>query len=106
VETELFRSGFTTAFPSALDEEAIRDSVRARYALNRIADPEEIAAAISPLKNRTAYCASKAGLQMASKALAIEAAPFNIRVIVWQSGHESSYVTGVALAVDGGRRFH
>jgi hypothetical protein len=43
---------------------------------------------------------------MASKALAIEAAPFNIRVIVWQSGHESSYVTGVALAVDGGRSFH
>jgi hypothetical protein len=54
VETELLRSGFTTAFPSALDEEAIRDSVRARYTLNRIADPEEIAAAISPLKNRTA----------------------------------------------------
>jgi NAD(P)-dependent dehydrogenase (short-subunit alcohol dehydrogenase family) len=71
VETELFRSGFAAAFPSAQDEEAIRDSVRARYALNRIADPDEIAAAI-----------------------------------VWLSGRESSYVTGVALAVDGGRSFH
>jgi NAD(P)-dependent dehydrogenase (short-subunit alcohol dehydrogenase family) len=71
VETELFRSGFAAAFPSAPDEEAIRDSVRARYALNRIAEPDEIAAAI-----------------------------------VWLSGHESSYVTGVALAVDGGRSFH
>jgi NAD(P)-dependent dehydrogenase (short-subunit alcohol dehydrogenase family) len=71
VETELFRSGFATAFPSAPDEVAIRDSVRARYALNRIAEPDEIAAAI-----------------------------------VWLSGHESSYVTGVALAVDGGRSFH
>jgi NAD(P)-dependent dehydrogenase (short-subunit alcohol dehydrogenase family) len=45
--------------------------VRARYALNRIAEPEEVAAAI-----------------------------------VWLSGPESSYVTGVALAVDGGRSFH
>jgi NAD(P)-dependent dehydrogenase (short-subunit alcohol dehydrogenase family) len=71
VETELFRSGFASAFPSAQDEEDIRDSVRARYALNRIADPDEIAAAI-----------------------------------VWLSGRESSYVTGVALAVDGGRSFH
>jgi NAD(P)-dependent dehydrogenase (short-subunit alcohol dehydrogenase family) len=38
------------------------------------------AAGLLPLKNRTAYCASKAGLQMASKALAMEAAPFGIRV--------------------------
>ena len=38
------------------------------------------AAGLSPLKNRMAYCASKAGLQMASKALAIEAAAFDIRV--------------------------
>ena len=71
VETELFRSGFASAFPSAPDEQAIRDAVRARYALNRIAEPEEIAAAI-----------------------------------VWLSSPESSYVTGVALAVDGGRSFH
>ena len=35
---------------------------------------------LSPLKHRTAYCASKAGLQMASKALAMEAAEFGIRV--------------------------
>lgn len=71
VETELFRSSFASAFPDAPDEGAIRDAVRARYALNRIAEPEEIAAAI-----------------------------------VWLSGPESSYVTGVALAVDGGRSFH
>lgn len=38
------------------------------------------AAGLSPLARRTAYCASKAGLQMASKALAIEAAAFGIRV--------------------------
>ena len=37
-------------------------------------------AGLSPLKHRTAYCASKAGLQMASKALAMEAAEFGIRV--------------------------
>jgi NAD(P)-dependent dehydrogenase (short-subunit alcohol dehydrogenase family) len=71
VETYLFRSGFASAFSSMPDEEAIRESVRARYALNRIAEPEEIAAAV-----------------------------------VWLSSPESSYVTGVALAVDGGRSFH
>jgi NAD(P)-dependent dehydrogenase (short-subunit alcohol dehydrogenase family) len=111
-------------------------------------------AGLSPLAHRTAYCASKAGLQMASKALAIEAAPFGIRVncvcpgavetplfresvdhaadpaaayelvrqryalkrvaepheiaaaILWLTGAESSYVTGTAMAVDGGRTFH
>ena len=71
VETELFRSSFAAAFPDAPNEQAIREAVRARYALNRIAEPEEIAAAI-----------------------------------VWLTGPESSYVTGVALAVDGGRSFH
>ena len=111
-------------------------------------------AGLSPLKHRMAYCASKAGLQMASKALAMEAAEFGIRVnticpgavetplfrsgidassdpvvayetvraryalrrvaapdeiaaaILWLTSAESSYVTGVALAVDGGRTFH
>jgi len=111
-------------------------------------------AGLSPLKHRTAYCASKAGLQMASKALAMEAAEFGIRVnvvcpgavetglfradidaaadphaayeavraryalqriaapeeiaaaILWLSSTESSYVTGTAIAVDGGRTFH
>lgn len=111
-------------------------------------------AGLSPLKHRTAYCASKAGLQMASKALAIEAAEFGIRVnticpgavetelfrtsidgapdpqaayeavraryalqriaapeeiaaaILWLTSAESSYVTGTAIAVDGGRTFH
>jgi NAD(P)-dependent dehydrogenase (short-subunit alcohol dehydrogenase family) len=109
---------------------------------------------LSPLKHRMAYCASKAGLQMASKALAIEAAGFGIRVntvcpgavetelfrssidsepdpaatyeaararyalrriaapseiaaaILWLTSAESSYVTGTAIAVDGGRTFH
>lgn len=111
-------------------------------------------AGLSPLMHRTAYCASKAGLQMASKALALEAAPFGIRVncvcpgavetalfresidispdpaamretvkaryalrriadpreiaaaILWLTSDESSYVTGTAMAVDGGRTFH
>ncbi|MDR6873951.1 NAD(P)-dependent dehydrogenase (short-subunit alcohol dehydrogenase family) [Bosea sp. BE125] len=111
-------------------------------------------AGLSPLKHRTAYCASKAGLQMASKALAMEAAEFGIRVntvcpgavetelfrsgidaspdpqaayeavraryalqrvaapeeiaaaILWLTSAESSYVTGTAIAVDGGRTFH
>jgi NAD(P)-dependent dehydrogenase (short-subunit alcohol dehydrogenase family) len=111
-------------------------------------------AGLSPLKHRTAYCASKAGLQMASKAVAMEAAEFGIRVntvcpgavetelfrssidhapdpqaayeavrgryalqriaspdeiaaaILWLTSAESSYVTGTAIAVDGGRTFH
>ncbi len=111
-------------------------------------------AGLSPLRHRTAYCASKAGLQMASKALALEAAEFGIRVntvcpgavetdlfrtsietapdpavayaavearyalrrvaapeeiaaaILWLTSAESSYVTGTAIAVDGGRTFH
>lgn len=111
-------------------------------------------AGLSPLVRRTAYCASKAGLQMASKALALEAAAHGVRVncvcpgavetallrqsldaapdpaaaraaviaryalrriaspeeiaaaILWLTSAESSYVTGVALAVDGGRTFH
>jgi NAD(P)-dependent dehydrogenase (short-subunit alcohol dehydrogenase family) len=111
-------------------------------------------AGLSPLRERMAYCASKAGLQMASKALAMEAAAFGIRVntvcpgavetplfrssidaapdpasaydavraryalqriadpdeiaaaILWLTSAESSYVTGIALAVDGGRTFH
>jgi NAD(P)-dependent dehydrogenase (short-subunit alcohol dehydrogenase family) len=111
-------------------------------------------AGLLPLQNRTAYCASKAGLQMMSKSLAMEAAQFGIRVntvcpgavetdlfrkgleetpdpqaayemvraryalrriagadeiaaaILWLTSKESSYVTGAAIAVDGGRTFH
>lgn len=111
-------------------------------------------AGLMPLRHRMAYCASKAGLQMASKALAIEAADVGIRVntvcpgavdtallrsslaaapdpeaaeadvrnryaqrriaqpdeiaaaILWLTSAESSYVTGTAIAVDGGRTFH
>lgn len=111
-------------------------------------------AALSPLPNRTAYCASKAGLVMFGKALAIEAAADHVRVnavcpgivdtpmfrasfegaadpaaeferiraryalrrvaepieiaraILYLTSAESSFVTGAALAVDGGRTFH
>ncbi|VTU46582.1 2-(R)-hydroxypropyl-CoM dehydrogenase (plasmid) [Variovorax sp. SRS16] len=111
-------------------------------------------AGLSPLLHRTAYCASKAGVIMFGKALAIEVAPDNIRVnavcpgavdtplfrtsyeqsadperdlelirqryalhriaqpeelaeaILYLSGPGSSYITGTALAVDGGRTFH
>ncbi len=111
-------------------------------------------AGLSPLPERTAYCAAKAGVIMFGKALAIEAAPDGIRVnavcpgaidtplfrtsyenapdpaaalesirqryalrriarpdevaeaVLYLSSTASSYVTGTALAVDGGRTFH
>ncbi len=111
-------------------------------------------AGLQPLKLRSAYSASKAGLQMFSKSLAMELAEAGIRVnavcpgavetplfrssiaegetgdaqldavraryalariadpdeiaagIAFLSSAEASYVTGVALAVDGGRTFH
>ena len=112
------------------------------------------AAGLSPLSHRTAYCTSKAGLNMFGKCLAMELGPENIRVntvcpgavdtplfrssyedfrnaaerllairaryamrrvaepaeiasaVLYLTGHESSYVTGSTLAVDGGRSFH
>jgi NAD(P)-dependent dehydrogenase (short-subunit alcohol dehydrogenase family) len=67
VETELFRSSFR----DVPDEEATRSQIRERYALRRIADPEEMASCI-----------------------------------VFLTSAASSYVTGVALAADGGRSFH
>lgn len=111
-------------------------------------------AGLAPLLNRTAYCATKAGVIMFGKALAIEAAADGVRVnavcpgavdtplfrtsyensadpdrdldairqryalkrvaapeeiaeaVLYLSGPASSYVTGTALAVDGGRTFH
>jgi len=111
-------------------------------------------AALRPLERRTAYCASKAGLVMFAKALAIDLAPYGIRVnavcpgiidtplfrrsfenaedpqaelakildryvikevgrpidiaqaALYLTGNDSAYVTGSALAVDGGRTFH
>ncbi|MEP9372387.1 SDR family oxidoreductase [Mesorhizobium sp. KR1-2] len=65
VETALLHSSITE------DAEAALAAIRNRYALGRIASPDEIAAAI-----------------------------------FWLSGPESSYVTGTAMAVDGGRTFH
>lgn len=112
------------------------------------------AAGLSPLPGRSAYCASKAGLQMLGKALAMELAQWNIRVNavcpgavdtpLFRTSYEdaadpeaaldairaryalrrvaepaevasavwylcspgASYITGVALAVDGGRSYH
>ena len=111
-------------------------------------------AGLQPLKFRSAYSASKAGLQMFSKALAMELAEVGIRVnvvspgavetplfrssiaegekgeaqleavraryalariaepdeiagaIAYLSSNDASYITGVVLAVDGGRTFH
>ena len=67
VETGLFRSGLA----GAADLEAALAEVRARYALKRVAEPEEIA-----------------------------------RAILFLLSEEASYVTGIAMAVDGGRTFH
>lgn len=109
-------------------------------------------AGLRPVANRSGYCASKAGLVMFSKALALEAAPVRVNAVcpgaidtpllrtsyegaedpagalqairdryaLRRVGHaadvanaalylmssESSFVTGTALAVDGGRTFH
>jgi NAD(P)-dependent dehydrogenase (short-subunit alcohol dehydrogenase family) len=67
VETPLFR----TSFESAPDPDASRAEIEERYALRRIADPEEMASCI-----------------------------------LFLSSAASSYVTGAALAADGGRSFH
>jgi len=111
-------------------------------------------AALRPLSERTAYCASKAGLVMLGKTLALELAPHGIRVnaicpgaihtpmlelsyrdqpdpeaalqeireryalgrigraediaeaAAYLSSDDADFVTGTALAVDGGRAFH
>lgn len=67
VETDLLRS----SIDAAADPAKARADIVARYALGRIAKPEEIAAAA-----------------------------------LWLSGEGSCYVTGTAMAVDGGRTFH
>lgn len=112
------------------------------------------AAGLAPLAHRSAYCATKAGLIMFGKALALELAADGIRVnavcpgavdtplfrtsyegtadpaaaleairgryalhrvarpeelaeaVLYLSGPASSYVTGTAHAVDGGRSYH
>jgi NAD(P)-dependent dehydrogenase (short-subunit alcohol dehydrogenase family) len=56
---------------AAPDPKAELAAVRARYALGRLAQPEEIASAA-----------------------------------LFLSGADSSFVTGIALAADGGRTFH
>jgi NAD(P)-dependent dehydrogenase (short-subunit alcohol dehydrogenase family) len=67
VETGLFRSGFN----GIADQDAALAEVKARYALKRVAEPEEIA-----------------------------------RAILFLLSEDASYVTGIAMAVDGGRTFH
>lgn len=111
-------------------------------------------AGLRPLEHRTAYCTAKAGLVMFGKTLAMDLAPYGIRVnaicpgiidtpmfrgswegapdpqaelakildrylikrtgqpeeiayaALYLTSEESSFVTGAALAVDGGRTFH
>jgi NAD(P)-dependent dehydrogenase (short-subunit alcohol dehydrogenase family) len=111
-------------------------------------------AGLRPLEHRTAYCTAKAGLVMFGKTLAMDLAPYGIRVnaicpgiidtpmfrgswegapdpqaelatildrylikrtgqpeeiayaALYLTSDESSFVTGTALAVDGGRTFH
>lgn len=67
VETPLFRSGFA----EGTDMDAALATVRDRYALQRIAEPEEMA-----------------------------------RAILFLASDAASYITGAALAADGGRTFH
>jgi len=112
------------------------------------------AAGLTPLAHRAAYCASKAGMIMFGKALAVELAADGIRVnavcpgavdtplfaesyahaqdpqaalhalrsryalrrtaqpqeiaeaVLYLGGRAASYITGAALAVDGGRSYH
>lgn len=67
VDTPLFRSSYEHSDDPARELDAIRQ----RYAMRRIAAPEELAEAV-----------------------------------LYLSGPGSSYITGTALAVDGGRTFH
>ena len=67
VDTPLFRSSYEDSDDPARELDAIRQ----RYAMRRIAAPEELAEAV-----------------------------------LYLSGPGSSYITGTALAVDGGRTFH
>jgi len=67
VDTPLFRS----SYEQGDDPERELEAIRQRYAMRRIAAPEELAEAI-----------------------------------LYLSGPGSSYITGTALAVDGGRTFH
>ncbi|MEJ8825887.1 SDR family NAD(P)-dependent oxidoreductase [Variovorax humicola] len=67
VDTPLFR----TSYEQSDDPERDLEAIRQRYAMRRIAAPEELAEAV-----------------------------------LYLSGPGSSYITGTALAVDGGRTFH
>lgn len=67
IDTPLFRS----SYERSEDPEGALEEIRQRYALGRVAAPEEVAEAV-----------------------------------LYLSGPGASYITGTALAVDGGRTFH
>ncbi|NVM93000.1 NAD(P)-dependent dehydrogenase (short-subunit alcohol dehydrogenase family) [Variovorax sp. SG517] len=67
IDTPLFRS----SYEHAEDPQGALEEIRQRYALGRVAAPEEVAEAV-----------------------------------LYLSGPGASYITGTALAVDGGRTFH
>lgn len=67
IDTPLFR----TSYEDGDDPQAMLEEIRRRYALGRVATPEEVAEAV-----------------------------------LYLSGPGASYITGTALAVDGGRTFH
>jgi NAD(P)-dependent dehydrogenase (short-subunit alcohol dehydrogenase family) len=67
VDTPLFR----TSYEDADDASVALEAIRQRYALRRVAQPEELAEAV-----------------------------------LYLSSSASSYVTGTAHAVDGGRSYH